>query len=71
MKLVKNISVVLMAIGGINLGLIGAFNFDLIWRISGYSEVVARTLYVLIGIATLLWLLMSLRKSSGMQTGSI
>lgn len=71
MKALKTISATLMAVGGINLGLIGAFDFDLLWRISGYSEVVVRTIYVLIGIGTLVWILTAFVKRSGSSTGTM
>ncbi len=43
------IAVILLLIGGINLGLVGLFNFDLVGAIFG--EVISRILYVLIGIS--------------------
>lgn len=45
------IAVILLLIGGINLGLVGLFNFDLIGAIFG--EVISRILYVLIGISAI------------------
>ena len=43
------IAVILLLIGGINWGLVGLFNFDLISAIFG--GVISRILFVLVGIA--------------------
>ncbi len=43
------ISVILLIVGGLNWGLVGLFNFDLVQTILG--TVIARIIYVLVGIA--------------------
>lgn len=50
---------ILSTIGGIQLGLQGAFNYDLVGSILGANSVITRVLYVLIGISALfgLWCL--------------
>jgi len=47
------ISLVLVIIGGLNWGLIGLFNFDLIRAILGSIPVLQKVVYVLVGIAAL------------------
>jgi uncharacterized protein len=47
------IALVLVIVGGINWGLVGAFNFDLVAAIFGAMSTVTRIVYVLVGIAAL------------------
>lgn len=53
MKLLNLIANILLIIGGINLGLIGIAQFDLIGMIFQYSIVAIRVLYTLIGLAAI------------------
>lgn len=46
------IALILTVIGGINWGLIGIFQFDLVaWLFGGQSAVLSRIIYTLVGIA--------------------
>ncbi len=45
------IAFILVIIGGINWGLVGIFNFDLVAAIFGSMSVVARIIYILVGVA--------------------
>ena len=47
------IAFVLVMIGGINLGLIGAFNFDLINAILGAIPAIEKIVYILVGLSAL------------------
>lgn len=48
------IAMILLIIGGINWGLIGIFQFDLVaWLFGGQGAIVARIIYTLVGIAGL------------------
>jgi uncharacterized membrane protein YuzA (DUF378 family) len=47
------ISVILVIVGGLNWGLVGLFNFDLVATIFGDMSVVSRIVYVLVGLAAL------------------
>ncbi len=49
----KNVALILTIIGGINWGLVGAFNFDLVAFLFGPMSALSRVLYVLIGISAL------------------
>ena len=52
------IALVLLAIGGLNWLLVGAFNFDLVAAIFGEMSPATRVVYVLVGIAAV-WTLVS------------
>jgi len=41
-----------MVIGGLNWGLIGLFRFDLVAAIFGEMSSISRTIYALVGVAT-------------------
>jgi len=45
------VAVVLVVIGGLNWGLVGLFNFDLVQAILGGVPILARLVYVLVGLA--------------------
>lgn len=56
MKAMKNLDLVvwtLLAIGGLNWGLIGIFDFNLVAAIFGPMTIVTRLIYVLVGLAAL------------------
>jgi uncharacterized membrane protein YuzA (DUF378 family) len=42
---------ILVVIGGINWGLIGLFNFNLVGAIFGFIPFIARLIYILVGVA--------------------
>lgn len=52
------IALIVLAIGGLNWLLVGAFNFDLVAAIFGEMSPATRVVYVLVGIAAL-WVLIS------------
>lgn len=45
------VALILVIVGGINWGLIGAFQFDLVAAIFGVMSSVTRIVYVLVGLA--------------------
>ncbi len=47
------VSLVLMIVGGLNWGLVGAFNFDLVAAIFGPMSALSRIVYILVGLAAL------------------
>lgn len=47
------IAFILLAIGGINWGLVGLFRFDLVAAIFGEMSTLSRIIYVLVGISAL------------------
>lgn len=54
MSILDKIALALIIIGGINWGLVGIFQFDLVaWICGGQASVFARIIYTLVGIAAL------------------
>ena len=47
------IALVLMIVGALNWGLVGAFNFDLVAALFGQMTMASRIVYILVGIAAL------------------
>jgi len=45
------IALILMIVGGLNWGLVGAFNFDLVATLFGAGSMLSRAVYVLVGLA--------------------
>ena len=52
MNWITKTCLLLMAIGGLNWGLVGIFNFDLVAFLFGPMTVLSRVVYTLVGIAT-------------------
>ena len=54
MNIIDRIALALIVIGGVNWGLVGIFQFDLVaWICGGQGSVIARIIYVIIAIAAL------------------
>jgi uncharacterized membrane protein YuzA (DUF378 family) len=53
MQSLKWIATLLMVIGSINWGLVGAFNFNVVDAIFGVSSVISTIIYILVGISGL------------------
>lgn len=66
MKALHIITLILLIVGGLNWGLVGAFNFDLVAAIFGGGSVLARLVYVVVGISAI-WQIRSL--ASALQSG--
>ena len=47
------IAVILLAIGGLNWGLVGLFNFDLVATIFGDMSALSRIVYIVVGICAI------------------
>jgi len=47
------IAIILLAIGGLNWGLVGIFNFDLVAAIFGDMSVLSRIVYAVVGICAI------------------
>jgi len=50
------IAIILVIIGGLNWGLVGFFNFDLIAALFGKGSTVSRVIYSLVGLAAI-WMI--------------
>lgn len=53
MKYINIIALVLLIIGGLNWGLVGAFNFDLVATLFGFMSPISRIVYALVGISAI------------------
>lgn len=51
MKMVNIVAVVLVIVGGLNWGLVGLLNFDLVAAIFGAMSVLSRVVYALVGLS--------------------
>lgn len=51
MKKLDTIVWALLAIGGLGLGLVGLFNFNLMATIFGDTSIISRLIYILVGLA--------------------
>lgn len=56
MRAIRAVSVALVAIGGLNWGLVGFFDFDLVAEIFGDGSTAARVVYAAVGVATVVML---------------
>ena len=53
MKALNILTLILVIVGGLNWGLVGAFNFDLVATIFGAGSPLARLVYVVVGLSAL------------------
>ncbi|MFH0952440.1 MAG: DUF378 domain-containing protein [Patescibacteria group bacterium] len=51
------IAVILVVVGGLNWGLVGIFDFDLVASIFGEGSALARIVYTLVGLAAIVTLI--------------
>ena len=65
MRTVTLVAVVLLIVGGLNWGLVGAFDYNLVDALFGVDSVLSRIVYVLVGLAAV-WKIVALltRKSA-------
>ena len=59
------IAYVLVIVGGLNWGLIGLLNFDLIGVIFGLMGIISRIIFTLVGVAAVYLIVSSKRLSDG------
>jgi len=62
MKFVNLATLVLLIVGGLNWGLVGLFDWDLVAALFGEGSAIARAVYVLVG-ASAVWQLVPLSKA--------
>ncbi len=53
MKVLDVIVAILLVIGGLNWGLVGLFNFNLVEFLFGSFPIIAKIIYVIVGLAAL------------------
>lgn len=54
MRTLDTIALILLIIGGLNWGLVGAFQFDLVASLFGEGSGLSRLVYVLVGLSALI-----------------
>ena len=47
---------ILLIVGGLNWGLVGLFDFDLVAMLLGHMTMLSKIVYVLVGLSALYWL---------------
>ncbi len=47
------VALILVIVGGLNWGLVGIFNFDLVATLFGDMSVISRIVYILVGLSAL------------------
>ncbi|GAA1569591.1 DUF378 domain-containing protein [Leucobacter aridicollis] len=57
MNIVLNIAKVLIIVGGLNWGLVGLFDFNLVDAIFGVGSVMSKVVYILVGLSALVAIL--------------
>lgn len=60
-SLLDKISFILVVIGSVDWGLVGLFNFDIISTLFGSAMIIARIIYILVGVAGIDMLLVIIR----------
>lgn len=63
MRLINTITLVLLIVGGLNWGLVGLFDFNLVTALFGDMTPLSRIVYLLVG-ASALWQLVPLFRGS-------
>jgi len=53
MKQINLLTLILIVVGGLNWGLVGSMNFDLVATIFGEGSALSRIVYVLVGISAI------------------
>jgi uncharacterized membrane protein YuzA (DUF378 family) len=51
MKAIKLVTKLLLVVGGLNWGLVGVFDFDLVSTFFGHMTALSRTVYILVGLS--------------------
>lgn len=62
MKVFKTIALILVIIGALNWGLVGALEMDLVATLFGAGSMIARGVYILVGLAGILLFFLSFIK---------
>ena len=53
MNIIKLIALILVVVGGLNWGLVGLFDFDLVATIFGDMSMISRIVYILVGLSAI------------------
>jgi uncharacterized membrane protein YuzA (DUF378 family) len=53
MKMLELIAMILLLVGGLNWGLVGAFNYNLVTSLLGDGSTMTRAVYLIVGLCAL------------------
>ena len=53
MRAINSVTLLLLIVGGLNWGLVGLFDFDLVAALFGEKSMLSRIVYVLVGLSAL------------------
>ncbi len=53
MKILNTIALILVIVGGVNWGLVGAFDLDLVATLFGADTALSNIVYILVGVAAI------------------
>ena len=67
MEALKIVALILVIVGGLNWGLVGLLNFDLVATIFGEMSAISRVVYVLVGLSAVYLAIVSLIKPKRQQ----
>ena len=67
MRAINLLTLALIIVGGLNWGLVGAFDFDLVAAIFGSMSALSRLVYILVGLSALYQIIPLLRGLSGKE----
>lgn len=70
MKAIKLLTKLLLVVGGLNWGLVGAFDFDLVATLFGPMTPLSRTVYILVGLAAIQKILCCVMSKGCCQAGN-
>ena len=54
MRILTTVSLILLIVGGLNWGLVGLFDFDLVATLFGEMSTLSRIVYILVGLSAVL-----------------
>jgi uncharacterized membrane protein YuzA (DUF378 family) len=63
MRAINQITLLLLIVGGLNWGLVGLFDFDLVAALFGEKSLLSRIVYVLVGLSAV-WQIIPLVRGS-------
>lgn len=64
LKFINTLALVLVVVGGLNWGLVGLFDFDLVATIFGDMSMLSRVVYILVGVSAVVVALNSFKGGS-------
>lgn len=70
MKVLDAIALIVVVIGGLNWGLVGLFEFNLVDSLFGEGSALARAVYIIVGIAAIYALISYFMKMSAESGGT-